>query len=171
MHIGVRGKWLIATVVGIALIVPAVVLASGGPSGSFDTGITNAGGKLKFSSSGGAVEAQSNRFRKIPGMTLPNPDEFFKLPVTVQISADMTAGKASFRVIADEFSGPNPVSTKAPLTPNGVTFAAPGSNSFQFVEPGTSSETGNDYDLQWRRVGSHPAKAANVVVTLFGAPD
>jgi hypothetical protein len=167
MEMGLGGKWLIATAVGAALIVPAVVLASGGPSGSFDTGITNAGGKLKFSSSGGTVETQGNRFRIIPGMTLPNPTEFYKLPVTVQISADMTAGKAKFRVISDVSLGPS----RAPLTPGSATFSAPGSNSFQFVEPGTSSETASDYDVQWKRVGSHPAKAADVVMTLFGAPD
>jgi hypothetical protein len=164
---GVRGKWLIATAVGAALVVPAVVMASGGPSGSFDTGITNAGGKLKFSSSGGAIETQSNRFRIIPGMTLPNPTEFYKLPVVVQISADMTSGKAKFRVVSDVSLGPS----RAPLTPSSATFATPGSNSFQFVEPGTSSETASDYDIQWKRVGSGRAEAANVVMTLFGAPD
>lgn len=166
MHMGIGRKWLIATAVGAALIVPAVVLASG-PSGSFDTGITNAGGKLKFSSSGGAVHTLSTKFRTIPGMTLPSPTEFYKLPVTVQISADMTAGKARFRVVSDVSLGPS----RAPLTPGSAIFAAPGSNSFQFVEPGTSSDTASDYDVQWKRVGGSQAEAADVVMTLFGAPD
>lgn len=167
MKMGTRGKWLIATAVGIALIVPAIVLASGGPSGSFDTGITNAGGKLKFSSSGGAVQTNSKPFKVIPGMTLPNPTEFYKLPVTVQISADMTAGKARFRVISDVSLGPS----RAPLTPANATFASPGSNSFQFVEPGSNTETASNYLVQWKRVGNRPAEVANVVMTLFGAPD
>jgi hypothetical protein len=166
MQMGIRGKRLTATAVAAALVVPAVVLASG-PSGSFDTGITNAGGKLKFSSSGGAVQTHGTTFKTIPGMTLPDPAESFKLPVTVQVSADMAAGRARFRVIADEFSGPSNV----PLTPGSAIFASPGSNSFQFVEPGANTSTANDYDVQWKRVGNHPAKAANIVVTLFGAPD
>jgi hypothetical protein len=169
MQIGVQRKRLIATAVGAALIVPAVVLAGGGPSGSFSIGPNV--GRLKFSSSGGAIQTRSKTFKTIPGMSLPNPDEFYKRPVTVQISADMTSGKAKFRVIADEFSGPNPTRSNAPLTPASVTFTSPGSNSFEFVEPGANVETGKDYDVQWRQAGNRRAKAANVVMTLFGAPD
>jgi hypothetical protein len=75
--------------------------------------------------------------------------------LTVAVSAQMTKGKAKFRIVPEVGS--------PPITPGPVLFSAKAANSFTWGTTDTCGP-GEQHELQWRRAGKRTAVAANLSV-------
>lgn len=75
--------------------------------------------------------------------------------LTVSVSAQMTKGKAKFRIV--------PVVGGPAVTPGPVLFSAKAANSFTWVTDDTCGQ-GEQHELQWKRAGKANAVAAKLSV-------
>jgi len=160
IHLQPRGRpatLLIGALAAALLLVPAIVLARGddGPSGQGD--LTD---QVVWSSDG-AVSTNSKQFARVPTMEV-FIDSLWENPVTVDVSADMTSGSARFRVKG--------FPSATVLRPNAALFAGKGASSFQFFTADGDTQHQN-FEVEWKRVGKNPARAANVVATVSGEKD
>ena len=76
--------------------------------------------------------------------------------VSVTVSAQMTKGKAKFRVVP-EFGGPA-------VEPGPVVYSAKAANSFTWATTDTCGQ-GEQHVVQWKRAGKSDAVAANLSIS------
>jgi hypothetical protein len=150
-------RLLVAALATTVVLVPAIVLARGGngPSGQ-----GNLVDQVVWSSDG-AVSTNSKQFARVPTMEV-FIDSLWENPVTVDVSADMISGSARFRVKG--FPSTNL------LRPDAALFRGKGVSSFQFFTADGDTQFQN-FEVEWKRVGKAPARAANVVATVAGEKD
>ncbi len=137
-----RNRWKLcaAFAVGAAIAVPATVMAGGDP------GIVGAVGGQNWESMGKTTA---------PGHWTPLPGAVGHLniapgPHSLTVSADMSKGKAKFRVVSGSV-----------LKPGGILFAARGANSFTFAYP-EGCGPGINPTLEWERAGAKKAIARRI---------
>lgn len=145
----------------IVLAVPAVVIA--GDPGNVDP----LQAPVEFAEqtvwTAGSVQTDSKGYKPVGDM--PAPEEIpadWTRPTTLQVSVDMTSGKARMRLT--DTNDVNPPE----FEPRSVLFAGKGVSTATFV-----IRTG-DLDgpvLEWKRVGKSEARAASVVVAAIAHPD
>lgn len=133
-----RRKLVLAAAVAVAVAVPAVVIARGN--------LTTAPADNFAANSVSDVSTNSTHYEPIG---LPLPDTLGAVGVTV--SAQMTKGKARFR-LAQQFGG-DPAGL-----PSSVLFSSKAANAFSFASPNACPPL----EVEWKRVGDAPAKAAEV---------
>jgi hypothetical protein len=126
----------LALLAGAAVAVPATVIARGNANAAGDA-------DRFVAESIGQVETHGSGYHPV-GLGLP----ITTAPVAVTVSAQMTKGKAKFKLVGGS-SAPQP---------NSVLFSAKGSNSFTF---GAASGCPRVH-LEWKRVGHVQAVAAKV---------
>ena len=133
-----NGRWTIAlaALVAVAVAVPATVIARGDtiPDGPADRFVTE---------SVSDVSTNSNQYEPV-GLSPPTSGA----AMGITVSAQMTAGKARFRLATGGF----------PAQPSSVLFSSKAANSFSF---GIVNDC-PAYQVEWKRVGNAPAKAALV---------
>jgi hypothetical protein len=138
----------VAALVVIAVAVPAVVLARG--DGNFSAGDSHQYNTVWS----GKQSTNRKQWRKVPVIGGP----FFTLdPIVLTVSAQMTQGKARFRVVHQDGGpdgGPEPVTPPGP-----VLFSSRASNAFTFA---VEDNCPRGAVLQWRKVGKHKAVAAKL---------
>ena len=135
-------KLAVAGAVAVLLAVPVVVLATSNEhleEAQFQ----------KYVSTGGQ-QTDTKSWTDVPGLKITPP--VVHGPVTV--SAQMTQGRAKFRVVAALASGP------AVALPGKVEFDAPASNSFTFFNVGDCVPV----TVQWKKVGNLKATLAKATM-------
>ena len=145
----------------IVLAVPAVVIAG------FPDDQDPLQGTLEFAEqtvwTAGSVQTNSKAYEAVGDM--PTPEEIpadWTRPTTIQVSVDMTSGKARLRLVDTSDVNP-PV-----FDPQSVVFAGKGVSTATFVI------RNGDLDgpvVEWKRLGDDKAKAASVVVSAIAHPD
>jgi len=129
-------KLAIATLVGVAVAIPATVIARG-------TSISGDADRFDVESVTGGVQTQGQGYTPL-GITLPETGA----PVSATVSAQLTKGKAQFRL----------VSTNGNAQPSSVLFSGKASNSFTFA----ADDSCPALHLEWKRKGDSPAVAENI---------
>lgn len=133
-----RLKLTLAGAAAVALAVPVVVLAT--------TNEHLDGANFQKYVSTGAQHTDSKQWTAVPGLTITPP--VVHGPVTV--SAQMTQGRAKFRVVARL-----PSKTVVAL-PGAAQFDAPASNAFDFY----NTQNCVPVTVQWKKVGNARATLA-----------
>jgi hypothetical protein len=139
------GKWklLVAVLAVAAVATPVVALGGGGSSGGSGVVAHQAGTWYN------AKREAPKNWKAITGVT--STESF----LSVTVSAQMTKGKAKFRVVP-VFGGPA-------IEPGPVLFSAKAANSFTWATTDTCGQ-GEQHELQWKRSGKRDAVAANLSV-------
>ncbi len=144
-----RNRWkvLAAFGAGVAIAVPATVMAGGDP------GIVGDVGGQNWESMGKAT---------VPAHWTPLPGAIGHLnlapgPHSLIVSADMAKGKAKFRVVSGSV-----------LKPGAILFAGQGANSFTFAYP---EGCGPDINptLEWERAGAKTAVTRRITTLNISA--
>ena len=135
-----RSKVLLAGLAAVAVVTPVGIVVAGGDSATGDVGVQAA-------SWHGKAEASKN-WQEVPGLIAAAGTN---APIATTISAQMTRGKAKFRVV--EFGG-------GAVEPGPVLFSSKAANSFTWTREGACP--GNSYDIEWKRVGKGKAVASKL---------
>jgi hypothetical protein len=133
-----NGRWklAVAAVVGAAIAIPATVIARGD---------LNSGGNADKFATASVSNASTNSKNYQPvGLVLPES----AAPMMVTVSAQMTQGKARFRVVR----------SNGQALPSSVQFGSKAANSFTFGDI-TSCPV---LHIEWKKVGKEEAQAAEV---------
>jgi hypothetical protein len=129
-------KLAIAVLVGAAVAIPATVIARG-------TSISGDADRFTVESITGQVQTQGQGYTPL-GIQVPDNG----LPVSATVSAQLTKGKAQFRL----------VSTAGIAQPSSVLFTSKASNSFTFA----AEDSCPPLQLEWKRKGDSPAVAEDI---------
>jgi hypothetical protein len=150
-----RWKLGVVAVVGVAVAIPAVVMAGGGGA------VTRLVGDAEFHQTDWTGKhAAPKDWTAVPGIgfALENRNE----PNSATVSADMAKGRAKFRVRMSA-SGPT-------IKPGAALFAAKGSNSFGWAYEDACGQ-GIIPRLEWKRVRKAKAVAAKISITqIYSGP-
>lgn len=142
-----RSKVLLAVAAGAVIAVSATVVAVGGNgnSGPVETQLVESNGK---------AEAGKN-WKPVPGLLVASTQGF----LSVNVSAQMTKGKARFRIA--------PIGGGPAIPPGPVLFSAKAANSFTWSTSDTCGQ-GDQHQVQWKRSGKGDAVAAKLSsIALF----
>jgi len=134
----VKLKLAVAGAAAVLLAIPVVVLAT--------TNEHLEGADFQKWVSTGAQQTDTKSWTAVPGLTITPP----VVHGPVAVSAQMTQGRAKFRVVAALASGP------AVALPGKVEFDAPASNAFTFFNVGNCVPV----TVQWKKVGKPKAALA-----------
>lgn len=139
-----RSKVLLASLAGVAVMVPATLVLAGG---NFLGGDVN-----RQSVSWNSQKAVAGKnWKPVPQVSVTNTPDVLSLSV----SAQMTKGKAKFRIV--------PLVGGPAIAPGPVLFSAKAANSFTWVTDDTCGQ-GEQHELQWKRAGKANAVAAKLSV-------
>jgi len=140
-----RLKAFLVSLAAVTVAVPATLVLAG--NGNYASGpVTD-----QFVSWNATKEEAPKNWKPVPeGSVISTPGV-----LSVAVSAQMTKGKAKFRIVP-EIGG-------APITPGPVLFTAKAANSFTWVTHDTCGQ-GEQHVLQWKRVGKADAVAAKLSV-------
>jgi hypothetical protein len=138
-----KAKLLVALLAAGAVAAPVAAIGGGGSSSGSGEVARQAGTWLNTEREAG------KNWKTLFDVTSTN--EF----VSVTVSAQMTKGRAKFRVVP-EFGGPA-------IEPGPVLFSAKAANSFTWGTTDTCGQ-GEQHVVQWKRAGPGDAVAANLSV-------
>jgi hypothetical protein len=141
-------KFLIASVIAAVAIPAGIVLAGFDGSETFDPNIQS------YDSVGGRT-TDSTSFSDIEGLQMSAAG----IGEQLTLSAEMSSGKARFKLASADFDPGIP-----PTPATGVVFTAPAANSYTFYNRNDC----HSYTVQWKRVGSQPAKIARAALQGIG---
>ena len=133
-----KGRWklAVAAVIGAAIAIPATVIARGDLDAS--------GNADKFASASFSDVSTNSKSYQPVGLVLPESEG----PMMLTVSAQMTKGKARFRVVR----------SNGQAAPSSVQFGSKAANSFTFGDT-TSCPA---LHIEWKKVGKAEAQAAEV---------
>ena len=134
-------KFALAMIAGAAVAVPTTLVLAGGNTLSGDANVQS----VAFN---GKATAPKN-WKPVPGLIVASGDG--GTLVSTALSAQMTRGKAKFRIV--------PISGGPAVPPGPVLFSAKAANSFTW---GRIATCPGPYRLEWKRAGRGKAIAANL---------
>jgi hypothetical protein len=139
-----RSKVLLASLAGAAAVAPVALVLAG------DNGLGGPVGNQTVAWTSEKAEATKN-WKPVPPLGVTSTGDV----VSVSVSAQMTKGKAKFRIVP---TGGGPA-----IEPGPVLFSAKAANSFTWATDDTCGQ-GEQQELQWKRVGKTDAVAAKLSV-------